>query len=242
MIGVINPIRVRGLESTDQITMSGDGQAYIIVDGDLDYATIIGTGKPTAVTLGIFRGYSLPLYAANEELFFCFPVPPQYSGEADIICVVCGYISLAEDTKKFQLRIAWEHVTAGVDVFPVTSNDVDVETDTGATAPQFQSYHIEFTGLTATDVTAFNANLMILISVYIRIIGVGNISGGLAGLLITLIPYRKGKKWAWFAVLITGMVSIVPTLIITNVVLGSHYLYMVFIISMIIWIISLVPL
>lgn len=104
----------------------------------------------------------------------------------------------------------------------------------------FQSYHIDFIGLTATDVTAFNANLMILISVYIRIIGVGNISGGLAGLLITLIPYRKGKKWAWFAVLITGMVSIVPTLIITNVVLGSHYLYMVFIIAMIIWIISLV--
>ncbi len=104
----------------------------------------------------------------------------------------------------------------------------------------FQPYHIEFTGLTATDVTAFNANLMILIGLSIRMIGVGNLSGGLAGLFITIIPYRKGKKWAWFAVLITGMVTIVPTLIITNVVLGSHYLYMVFIVAMIIWIISMV--
>jgi len=143
---VINPIRVRGLESTDQITMSGDGKAYIIEIADLDYATTIGQGKPTQVTRGVFRGWIMPIWAAdNEELFYCCPVPPQYSGDADIICVVCGYISLAEDTKKFQLRIAWEHVTAGVDVFPATSNDVDVETDTGAAAPQFMSYRIEFT-------------------------------------------------------------------------------------------------
>ena len=56
----------------------------------------------------------------------------------------------------------------------------------------------------------------------------------------TPVPYRKGEKWAWVAVLITGMVSLIPVLIITYPVLGSNLLYVGFVTALILWIISII--
>jgi hypothetical protein len=104
----------------------------------------------------------------------------------------------------------------------------------------FMSYHIDFTGLTATDVTAFNANLMILISIFIRMVGVGTTTAGVAGLFVSAIPFRKGEKWAWVALFVVGIISVVPVLIITFPVLGTTYLYIIFIIMLIVWISSII--
>ncbi|MFX1357994.1 MAG: hypothetical protein ACFFA8_12020 [Promethearchaeota archaeon] len=104
----------------------------------------------------------------------------------------------------------------------------------------FQSYHIDFTGLTVNDVTAFNANLMILIGIFIRMVGIGTTTAGLASLFITIIPFRKGEKWAWVALFLIGIIAIVPTLIITFPVLGATFLYIIFIIMLIIWILGII--
>lgn len=132
--------------SDKPITTAGNALTYIEIRPDLDLATIIGLGKPTHVFQGVFEGFSLPVYAAdNEELFATICVPNRWDEASDIIAHVYCWLSAAEDSKNFQLRLSWEHYTPGTDVVPATSNDVDVETPTGAGAAQFQSYEVSFT-------------------------------------------------------------------------------------------------
>lgn len=142
---VISPATVRGLESTAPITMSSDGLVYIELRPDLDFETIRGNvGIPTLVTQGIYRGFSLPIYAAdNEELFFTICTPDRWDGTSDIMAHAYCWLSQAEDSKNFKLQLSWEHYTPVTDVVPATSHDVEVQTATGAGAAQFQSYIVE---------------------------------------------------------------------------------------------------
>jgi len=111
---------------------------------DLDYTRILGVGRPTRVTRGICDGFSLPVYAADqEELFFNICVPDRYDEASDIIVHIHCYIDTANTNKNFQLRLEWEHHSDG-DLVPVIFNTVTVETPTGAAA-QFMSFHVEFT-------------------------------------------------------------------------------------------------
>ena len=135
-----------GFEAVGPITMSGSGLAYIELRPDLDRCTIIGQGKPTQVTRGIYKGYSLPVYSAdNEELYNDMCVPSRYDEASDIIVHLYCWLAGAEDTKNFKLQLSWEHYTPGTDTVPATSNDVEVQTATGASAAQFQSYVVSFT-------------------------------------------------------------------------------------------------
>ena len=112
---------------------------------ELDHATLIGTGKPTEVSRGLFKGFSLPVYAAaNEELFGTANVPLDWDGASDFYVHVLCYLAGAEDTKNFKLQCSWEHYAPGPDIVPATSADVEVETATGAAAAQFQSYKVAF--------------------------------------------------------------------------------------------------
>ena len=123
------------------------GLTYLEFRPDLDFETIRGqAGVPALVTRGIFRGFTLPVYAAdNQELFISLCVPGRWDGESDITVEVVCWLSQANDAKNFQLRLEWEHFTPGVDAVPATSANVDVETATGAGAPQFKSYKVLFT-------------------------------------------------------------------------------------------------
>jgi hypothetical protein len=104
----------------------------------------------------------------------------------------------------------------------------------------FQSYHVDFIGETAADVAAYNANLMALISVFIRMVGIGITTTGIAGLFLSIIPFRKAERWAWVALFIGGIISVIPTLILTFPILGTTFLYVIFIIMLIIWILGIV--
>lgn len=143
---VISARTVRGLLSTDPITMSDGGLVYIELRPDLDFETIRGNlGIPTLVTQGIFRGFSLPVYAADdEELFGAICVPSRWDGASDIYVEVYCWLALAEDSKNFKLQLTWEHYCPGTDAVPATSANVEVQTATGADAAQFQSYIVEF--------------------------------------------------------------------------------------------------
>jgi len=80
----LNTVTVNG-ESTfnDVITLDGDGEVWLEFRLGLDWASVQAHGKPTHVTRGIFEGYSLPVYAAdNEELFFEVCVPDRWKGPA----------------------------------------------------------------------------------------------------------------------------------------------------------------
>lgn len=136
---------VAGFESTGAITLSGDGLVYIELRPDLDWATVQAQGKPTFVSRGIFGGYSLPIYAAdNEELFLGICVPGRYDAASDPIAHADCWLAGAEDTKNFKLQLAWEHYSPGDDAVPTTSNNVEVETATGASAAQYKAYRVPF--------------------------------------------------------------------------------------------------
>ena len=128
------------------VLLEGDGLVYIELRPDLDYTTIIGLGKPTIVTRGVFHGFSLPVYAAdNEELFATICAPNRWDEASNIYIHLYCWLAQAEDTKNFNLQVSWEHYTSGIDIVPATSANVAVETPTGAGAAQFQSYKVEFT-------------------------------------------------------------------------------------------------
>ena len=134
-----------GFEAVGPITMSGEGLVYIELRPDLDLTRIIGLNKPTHVVQGVYEGFSLPLYAADEELFFTICVPNRYDEASDVKAHIYCWLAGAEDSKNFNLQLSWEHYTSGTDTVPATLNDVEVQTATGASAAQFQSYVVEFT-------------------------------------------------------------------------------------------------
>jgi len=109
----------------------------------LDFTRITGPGQPTMVTRGIVDGFSLPTYAANEELFYNICVPNRYNEASDIRVHVDCYLDTANTDKNFQLQLEWEHFTIG-DLVPNTINTLTVETPTG-TAAQYKSFQVLFT-------------------------------------------------------------------------------------------------
>ena len=88
----------------------------------------------------------------------------------------------------------------------------------------FQSYHETFMGgLTAEGVTTFNANLMVLIGVFIRIIGFSFL--GIATLWLYLIvkPLREGDKLVWVINLVCVLLVPLPITLLTAVVGGTPF-------------------
>lgn len=137
------------------ITLDGSGLVYIELRPDLDFETIRGNaGVPTLVNQGIFRGFSLPEFAANdEELYGTICVPSRWLAGGNIYFHLYCWLAIAEDAKNFNFQVSWEHYTPVTDTVPATSTDVPVETATGALAAQFQSYIAEFT-LVPVDLAA----------------------------------------------------------------------------------------
>ena len=65
--------------------------------------------KPTLVTRGVFGGYSLPEYAAGEELLFRMRVPLRWDGVTNPYFVAISSISATEDIgDKYRMQFEWE--------------------------------------------------------------------------------------------------------------------------------------
>lgn len=110
------------------ITMTGTAKRDLILRAELDYVAQIAQSKPTQVVIGVFKGFSFPIYNAdNEELFFHETIPAQWDGVSDIVFHVKVALSNIEDVDdKFKFQLSWEH-SPGDTVIPATSNDVEVE-------------------------------------------------------------------------------------------------------------------
>jgi len=114
---------------------------------DLDFSTVAALGKPTAVVLGAFPGFSLPIHSAdNEELFFHTKVPERWDGTTDLKFKVCVYLAGAETIGDvFKLQVSHAHIVCGGEVVPSGVTDVEVQqavlTDREA---QYDAYMLEF--------------------------------------------------------------------------------------------------
>lgn len=117
-------------------------------DPELNEVEIVNNGVPTIRTVGIEKGYSLPIWDAGpnyaERLFYNIKVPADWDGNSDIMIHVACMLDNANANKKFQLRLEWWHYTPGVDRVTAGDYDVDVETTTGGADPQYQSHNVIF--------------------------------------------------------------------------------------------------
>ena len=114
----------------------------------LQSSSVIAQGKPTAVVLGAFSGYSLPVYNNdNEELFFGLKMPRRWDGTTNPVVYVMCHLASAEDVgDKFKLQLSYASKEYGAGVISNTVNDVEVETTllTGRAA-QYDTYVVAFT-------------------------------------------------------------------------------------------------
>lgn len=128
------------------LTLAGTAKKWLAIRPDLDYTVITAQGKPTQVVVGVFHGYSMPVYNNNnEEMFFNIHVPGRWDGTSNPIVHLLVALAGTEDVSdNFKLQISWEHLTEG-DVIPITSHDVEVEqavlTDRNA---QYSTYELQF--------------------------------------------------------------------------------------------------
>ena len=108
-----------------------------------NYARITRQGKPTLVNRGIFFGFSLPIYNADdEELFACDCIPTNWDISEGVIFYIGGWLDTANTGKNFKLQLSVETWNPG-DTVPTASTDIEVETATG-TAAQYKSFKIAF--------------------------------------------------------------------------------------------------
>ena len=111
---------------------------------DMDYRNVTALGKPTSVVVGACSGFSMPIYAADdEELFFSENVPGRWDGTSDIIFHVLVALAAAEtpgETFKFQL--SWNQI-GEPDIVPVATHDVTHEI-TVVDGTQYATYMLEF--------------------------------------------------------------------------------------------------
>lgn len=112
-----------------KITMEGTAKGHLTLRAEVDYTAQIALSKPTQVSVGIYKGYSFPVYSAdNEELFFRETVPDRWDGVSDIVFHTRVALAGGEDVgDNFKFQFSWEHAPCDSTLL-VTSNDVELET------------------------------------------------------------------------------------------------------------------
>jgi len=97
--------------------------------------------------VGIFQGFSFPIYNTdNEELFFSDVVPRRWDGVSDITFSIWTALADAEDVGDgYQFQFSWERAPCGKPI-PETIQDVEVETTILANKnEQYDEYCVRFT-------------------------------------------------------------------------------------------------
>lgn len=144
--GNVYPGRELVLTNEPPVTLEGDGRIWIEFRPDTDFETVRANGKPTWIIRGVFGGFSLPIYAAdNEELYADICVPNRWDEGSDIYVHFDVWLDTAQDAAddSFRLQLAWENRDPGAGVVPNTSTTVEVETTTGI-CPQYSCFQPEF--------------------------------------------------------------------------------------------------
>lgn len=103
---------IKPRNSGDGLSISGapiDNLFWKSVSPFLDENTANVANKPSLITRGVFGGYSLPEYAAGEELLFRMRVPHRWDGSTNPYFVAITSISAAEDVgDKYKFQLEWQ--------------------------------------------------------------------------------------------------------------------------------------
>lgn len=94
----------------------------------------------------------------------------------------------------------------------------------------------EFLPPTITEIRVFSPELLDFMLFVIQGYGLFVLFGSLLFCIVALIPYRKGEKWAWYAVLVTGAI-VTGAMIVMITRMTSHAT--VSIVMIILWIAGL---
>jgi len=134
------------IKADGEINLHGTAKVYKQHNFVFNYSKITGQGAPTLVERGIFQGFSLPVYDADdEELHACICIPDDWDGATDPVLYVGGWLDTANTTKKFKLQVSVEVADFENNaVVPITTNDIEVETTTG-TWSQYTAFKVAFT-------------------------------------------------------------------------------------------------
>ena len=101
----------------------------------------------------------------------------------------------------------------------------------------------ELLGVTASEISAFNQNLLDSIKLKSHFEGLYMLSTALIFCVLSLIPYRKGEKWAWYTALSIGGLAIFGQLVLIYIgvekVISASYLLPLAILMVILWIVGL---
>ena len=100
--------------------------------------------KPTLIDIGLFKAYSLPEYAAGEELLFSMRVPHDWDGVTNPYFVCPSIITIAEDVDdKYQFQLEWQSADVG-GVFPVTIQETLTDEVTVTDGTQYRAEILAF--------------------------------------------------------------------------------------------------
>lgn len=103
---------IKPRNSGDGLSISGapiNNPFWKSVPPFLDENSANTANKPSLITRGVFGGYSLPEYAAGEELLFRMRVPHRWDGSTNPYFVAITSISAAEDVgDKYKFQLEWQ--------------------------------------------------------------------------------------------------------------------------------------
>ena len=80
----------------------------------------------------------------------------------------------------------------------------------------------ELRPITVSEINALGQNLLEFMTFTTQMLGLVGLFASLLFFVITLIPYRKGEKWAWYAMLVIGGIYMFGVLIFTYIGMTSH--------------------
>jgi hypothetical protein len=89
-----------------------------------------------------------------------------------------------------------------------------------------------------TEIDALGQNLLEFMTFTTQMLGMVMLLATLLWCVITLIPYRKGEKWSWYALLVMGGFYVCGMLILSYVGMSSHILFGI--ILALLWIVGIV--
>ena len=132
------------ISSIGQLTLSGRGSEGLTLRPELQQEEIRKVLKPDSIYVGAFYGYSLPIYAAdNEELFFKQRVPVRWDGESDIHVHMIVALSDAEDVgDNFRFQLSWQHCGCHLPNPTVRATTFDVEMEQAVLVGRSAQYSV----------------------------------------------------------------------------------------------------
>lgn len=112
------------------LSLLGTAKGYLTLRPEINQDEIRKELKPVLVQRGVFFGYLMPVYAAdNEEIFFKQEVPGRWDEASDIEVHLIICLTGGEDIgDKFKFQLSWQHCGGCENVLPDTTHDVEVET------------------------------------------------------------------------------------------------------------------